>query len=89
MTHRALVATADASLEYLFDRPIPERLRRLRLPVLVIFGAEDKRWRPSSADDYRGVPGARVEVLPGVGHTPMYEDPRRTCELLTEFAAAP
>jgi len=89
MTHRALVSTADASLEYLFDRPIPERLRRLYLPVLVVFGAEDKRYRSSSADDYRAVPGARVELLAGVGHTPMFEDPRRTCDLLMEFAAAP
>ncbi|WP_084316947.1 alpha/beta fold hydrolase [Actinospica robiniae] len=89
MTHHALASTADASMEYLFDRPIPERLRRLGLPVLVIFGSADKRWSPSSADAYRNVPDARVEVLPGVGHTPMYEDPRRTCELLTEFAAAP
>ena len=89
MTHHALTSTADASMAYLFDRPIPDRLRRLYLPALVIFGTEDKRWRPSSADDYRGVPGVRVELLPGVGHTPMYEDPRRTGELLTQFAAAP
>jgi pimeloyl-ACP methyl ester carboxylesterase len=88
MSHQALASTANASMEYLFDRPIPDRLRRLRLPVLVLFGAEDKRWSSSSADEYRGVPGARVEVLAGVGHTPMYEDPHRTCDLLTEFAAA-
>jgi len=56
--------------------------------VLVIFGDEDQRWRSSSAAAYRAVPGARVEFLPGVGHTPMMEDPQATGTLLLEFAAA-
>jgi pimeloyl-ACP methyl ester carboxylesterase len=34
------------------------------------------------------VPGARVELLPGVGHTPMLEDPQTTGRLLLDFAAA-
>jgi pimeloyl-ACP methyl ester carboxylesterase len=64
------------------------RLTPLGLPVLVIFGADDQRWRSSSAAAYRVVPGARVELLPGEGHTPMMEDPQTTGKLLLEFAAA-
>ena len=56
--------------------------------MLVIFGADDRRWRSSSAAAYRVVPGARVELLPGVGHTPMLEDPQTTSKLLLDFAAA-
>ena len=34
------------------------------------------------------MPGARVKVLPGVGHTSMYEATQTTCALLMAFAAA-
>jgi pimeloyl-ACP methyl ester carboxylesterase len=88
MTHRAVAGTARASLGYLVQRSVPARLAALGLPVLVIFGADDQRWRSSSAAAYRVVPGARVELLPGVGHTPMLEDPQATGTLLLEFAAA-
>ncbi len=70
MTHRALAATGRAGDNYLKQRALPDRLTALGLPVLVIFGADDHRWRSSSAAAYRAVPGARVELLPGVGHTP-------------------
>jgi pimeloyl-ACP methyl ester carboxylesterase len=62
MTHRALAATARASVNYLQQRSLPARLiTALGLPVLVIFGTDDHRWRSSSAAAYRAVPGARVD----------------------------
>jgi len=88
MTHRALAATSRASEDYLRQRSLPDRLAALGLPVLVIFGTDDRRWRSSSAAAYRAVPGVRVELLPGVGHTPMLEDPQTTGNLLLDFAAA-
>jgi pimeloyl-ACP methyl ester carboxylesterase len=88
MTHRALAATSRASDDYLKQQTLPGRLAALGLPVLVIVGADDKRWRSTSAAAYRAVPGARLELLPGVGHTPMMEDPRTTSTLLLDFAAA-
>ena len=88
MTHRAVAGTARGSLDYLRQRSLPDRLAGLGLPVLVIFGTDDKRWRSSSAAAYRDVPGARVELLPGVGHTPMLEDPHTTGTLLLRCALA-
>jgi pimeloyl-ACP methyl ester carboxylesterase len=88
MTYRAFTATSQAADDYLRQRPLPDRLATLGTPLLVIFGGEDRRWRSSSAADYRAVPGARIEMLPGVGHSPPIEEPGRTAELLLSFAAA-
>jgi pimeloyl-ACP methyl ester carboxylesterase len=88
MSHRALAGTARGSDDYMRQQSLPGRLATLRVPVLVIFGTEDARYPSSSAAAYRVVPGARVELLPGVGHTPMMEDPQATGALLLDFAAA-
>jgi pimeloyl-ACP methyl ester carboxylesterase len=87
MTHRALAGTSRASSGYLRQQSLPDRLTVLGLPVLVIFGTDDQRWRSSSAAAYHAVPGARVEMLPGIGHTPMMEDPQTTGKLLLDFVA--
>lgn len=87
MTHRSFAGAMRAPLDYLGQRSLPDRLTDLRLPLLVIFGADDQRWRSSSAAAYKVVPGAWVELLAGVGHTPMMEDPQTTGKLLLDFAA--
>lgn len=86
MTYRSFTATFTMSHAFLRERPVPDRLAKLGLPVLVIFGSQDRRWQPSSAQDYRRVPQARIEILNGVGHTPMLEDPDTTAALLRGFA---
>ncbi|MDQ0578142.1 pimeloyl-ACP methyl ester carboxylesterase [Streptomyces rishiriensis] len=72
---------------YIAERRVPARLTALGVPVLVIFGAADRRWDPSSAHQYATVLNARVEQLPDVGHFPMLEAPEATGELLLRFAA--
>jgi pimeloyl-ACP methyl ester carboxylesterase len=89
MTYRSITATLRASLAFLKERQVPDRLAELGLPLLVVFGSRDRRWQPSSAEDYRRVPNARIEILGGVGHTPMIEDPDTTAELLRSFALDP
>ncbi|TDD25539.1 alpha/beta fold hydrolase [Nonomuraea diastatica] len=87
MTYHTLTTTMQATSAYLEERALPDRLRALGKPLLVIFGEDDRRWRSSSAAGYRIVPGARVEMLPGLGHTPILEDPQRTAAPLLAFAA--
>ena len=85
MTFHSLTTTLQASRDYVRERPLPDRLAPLGKPLLVIFGEEDRRWRSSSAADYRAVPGAIVDMLPGLGHTPILEDPARTASCLLAF----
>ncbi len=85
MSFPALAASMQASVAYLTARSLPERLVSVGKPLLVVFGDQDRRWRPSSAAGYRVVPDARVEMLPGAGHTPILEEPRRTAALILAF----
>jgi pimeloyl-ACP methyl ester carboxylesterase len=87
MTYHSLTTTLQASRDYVQERALPERLAPLGKPLLVIFGEDDRRWRSSSAADYRAVPGARIDMLPGLGHTPIIEDPARTAASLLAFTA--
>lgn len=87
LTFHSLTATMGATRTYLARRAIPERLAAVGKPLLVIFGAADRRWRPESADDYRTIAGGRVVMLPAVGHSPMLEDPEATAVPLLAFAA--
>ncbi|MFG1792386.1 alpha/beta fold hydrolase [Nocardia sp. NPDC049149] len=87
MPFHAFAAAMQASTAYLEQRPLPERLAVLGTPLLVLFGADDRRWRPSSAAEYLAVPGAKVEMLSGVGHSPMLEDPPQTAVPLLAFTA--
>jgi pimeloyl-ACP methyl ester carboxylesterase len=86
MTYQALIATSNATSDYLKQRPLTDRLAALGKPVLVIFGDRDRRWRSStSTAEYRTVPGATVATVPGAGHSPQVEDPSRTAEILLSF----
>jgi pimeloyl-ACP methyl ester carboxylesterase len=87
MTYHTFTATMQAARAYLQQQSLPDRLTALDTSLLVIFGDQDRRWRPSSATDYRAVLGAKVEMLPGVGHSPMLEDPPRTAAPLLAFTA--
>jgi pimeloyl-ACP methyl ester carboxylesterase len=87
ITYRTFREVLRRNGAYVAERSVPERLAGLDVPVLVIFGAADPRYEPSSAHDYDAVPSARVEMLPGVGHVPILEAPEATSELLLGFAA--
>ncbi|MGE5291756.1 MAG: alpha/beta fold hydrolase [Micromonosporaceae bacterium] len=66
ITYRAFRKVLRRNAAYVAERSVPERLADLDVPVLVIFGAADPPYEPSSAHQYDAVPTARVEMLPGV-----------------------
>jgi pimeloyl-ACP methyl ester carboxylesterase len=88
ITYRTMRAVLRHNTAYLAERSVPERLAALKVPVLVICGAADRKWDPASAHRYDAVPDARVELLPGVGHVPLLEAPEATSKLLLGFTGA-
>ena len=67
------------------NRPleVDEVLRRLKLPVLVTHGAEDRNMKVMASEyTAKMISGARLSVYHGVGHSPFFEDaPRFNAEL--------
>jgi pimeloyl-ACP methyl ester carboxylesterase len=73
---------------FLAARRLDDRLRDLGIPAMMIFGEHDSFFRAhESAEAFRQVPGVRVEVLEGVGHSPVVESPDEVARLVREFAA--
>ena len=80
----------DGEGRFLADRPLDERLRRLDAGALVVFGEQDRFFRAAeSAAALRRVPGTRVEVLAGTGHSPNVERPDEVARLVREHVAVP
>jgi non-heme chloroperoxidase len=76
----------------LSGRPLDatEMMSKLKLPVLVTHGAEDRNAKLAVAQYTASViPGAKLSVYEGVGHSPFYEDaPRFNSELASFVRAA-
>ena len=82
-TTRAAFVGASAEIDdYLRRRPLPQRIGALTQQALVVFGERDGRVDPSSLDGYGPVANATVVTIPEAGHTPIWEAPERTAELI-------
>jgi pimeloyl-ACP methyl ester carboxylesterase len=66
----------------------PFELGRIAVPVLVVWGDRDRLVFHRGAEQILSmVPGARLELLTGIGHCPQVEAPERFTKLLLEFCA--
>jgi pimeloyl-ACP methyl ester carboxylesterase len=89
LTYTAFRSAHDASVAFRTERETPDRLKALDPvpPLLVIFGSRDALIPAASAKLFAAVPGARIEVIDGAGHSPMVEAPKKTISLITDFLA--
>jgi pimeloyl-ACP methyl ester carboxylesterase len=68
------------------DFDVTPRLREIKLPVLVVHGAEDRIVLPEMADImHRGIKKSKLQMLEGCGHSPDIEMPELLASLITEF----
>jgi pimeloyl-ACP methyl ester carboxylesterase len=65
--------------------PLFDRLAAIDRPTLVIAGALDDRGRPRAERVAAGIPGARLAVVDGAGHTPHDEQPATFRRLAIDF----
>lgn len=67
----------------------PSRTASTSVPGLLIWGEDDRTFIPEFIDDLpRFVDNLTVTRLPGLGHSPMLEDPERVSSLLRDFFGA-
>lgn len=77
----------DAEGSYMSAEPLDRRIEKAETPLLAIFGAEDQVYEAGPAlAAYAKVPGAQTALIPGAGHSPNVEKPRRTAALVLGFA---
>ena len=63
-----------------------ERIRRLHLPTLVLWGGRDRLITVESGQRFaHDIAGARLVVWPELGHLPQLEDPARTVAEVQRF----
>ena len=69
------------------DPKLKRRLKHVRIPVLVAWGASDGVIDPEYGRAYaQSFPDARFELIPEAGHLPQLEQPQRLLALVWEFA---
>jgi predicted glycosyltransferase len=87
----ALDTDAEAMIAEREGRAAPspseiERIcRRLRCPILVIHGADDRCQPVARGERLAELTGGEVVVLDGAGHLPHARDPVKVTRLITEF----
>lgn len=66
---------------------LEQQYANLQVPTLIVWGAQDKILHPSGAETLRRLfRNSSVIVMPGVGHLPMVEAPRRTAQDFLDFS---
>src|SRR6267154_1447780 len=71
---------------YMYNPKLRARLRRIRIPTLFLWGAQDGFAPPAYGRSYcEGVPGAKFEEIADSGHFPHMEQPEAVARRVIEF----
>jgi len=87
MTYTSYDEAAGAETDYTNESPLDERIARAGIPLLAIFGEEERIYESQVAlDAYGRLPGAVTVLVRGAGHSPNIEKPGQTAREVLEFA---
>ena len=71
---------------YMHNPKLKGRLHRIRIPTLVLWGAEDRVTTPEYGKSYKAaIEGARFKTIDGAGHFPHLEQPAAFARAVTDF----
>jgi pimeloyl-ACP methyl ester carboxylesterase len=87
---RAREATARFAWNPYFHNPrLKNRLHRIRIPTLFLWGTHDRMLSEPYGRAYCAlIPGARFELIERAGHFPDHEQPKALAEKVTAFVKA-
>jgi len=89
MQYPVAVPMVMAQVQAVIKHDTSARLAEISVPTLVVHGTDDQMLAAANAEIVAGlIPGARLELLDGVGHLFFWEQPERVAELIAEHAAA-
>jgi pimeloyl-ACP methyl ester carboxylesterase len=74
---------------YLNDPKLRQRLHRVSVPALVVWGTDDELIPSKYGEEYaRALPNARLETIDDCGHRICIDQPERLVELIASFSAS-
>ena len=83
------MTTRIAWKPYMFNQELPHLLSEMRVPTLVVTGADDAVVPPLCGQQYvEALPDARLETVAEAGHFVEIEQPDQLAALVGEFIAA-
>lgn len=68
-------------------RPLIGELHRIAVPTLIVCGEKDEPFLGPSRRMHEAIPGSRLEVIEGAGHSPQIEAPAAFNRVVMEFLA--
>jgi pimeloyl-ACP methyl ester carboxylesterase len=73
------------TMRNLIEVDLTPRLSEIRVPTLIIWGAEDRVTPLSDAKVFhRGIRGARLEIIEGARHSPQFTHAEKVVEIILE-----
>jgi pimeloyl-ACP methyl ester carboxylesterase len=88
-SYQAMTVLARLTWDRPYDPKLASRLHRVRCPVLLLWGAEDRLVPTAYAEAYRRqLPQAEMKFIPRCGHLPMFEREAEFVQQVTRFAEA-
>lgn len=89
MSSNHRVGVSRATLGVLARKGVYDEIGKIRVPALIIVGDQDVAVPLINSQRlHEGIPGSRLVIIPGAGHTSTVEEPAAVNTAITEFLSS-